>query len=288
MIFFRSRRRLSSYFLAAVVASLPSACKQATGEGCAGETFANDADPPQGEVWRPRPGTTWQWQLSEAIDSSIDVDMYDVDLVDISSETIKSLQDDGRIVICYFSAGSFEDWRPDARNFEERALGKKLDQWEGEKWLDIRCPSVKEVISARLDLAMQKGCDGVEPDNVDGYDNDTGFDISSETQLRFNQWLADAAHARGLSVGLKNDLAQVEQLENSFDWALNEECLAYDECDLLSKFVDSQKAVFHVEYVDDKKDGITSLGNVCSRLSDKGFSSLVKEWDLDAWRLSCD
>jgi hypothetical protein len=39
-----------------------------------------------------------------------------------------------------------------------------------------------------------------------------------------------AAHARGLSVGLKNDLEQVKALVADFDWALNERCFRYNEC----------------------------------------------------------
>ena len=68
------------------------------------------------------------------------------------------------------------------------------------------------IMQARLDLAVQKRCDGVEPDNVDGYANDTGFDLSSLDQLTYNQWLASEAHTRNLSIGLKNDLDQVPAL----------------------------------------------------------------------------
>lgn len=58
-------------------------------------------------------------------------------------------------------------------------------------------------MSARLDLAVQKHCDGVEPDNVDGYSNDTAFNLTAANQLVYNGWLAEAAHARSLSVSLK-------------------------------------------------------------------------------------
>jgi hypothetical protein len=128
----------------------------------------------------------------------------------------------------------------------------------------------------------------VEPDNVDGYDNKTGFDFSSRDQLAFNRWIADAAHARGLSVGLKNDLDQVAALEPSFDWALNEECVAYNECSRLSPFIGSGKAVFHAEYVDRKGDGAALRDRVCGDLDGEEFSTIIKEWDLTAWGLSCE
>jgi hypothetical protein len=127
----------------------------------------------------------------------------------------------------------------------------------------------------------------VEPDNVDGYANATGFPLSADDQLDFNRFLATAAHARNLSVGLKNDVEQVEALVDDFDWALNEECLGYDECDLLSPFIAADKAVFHVEYVDDPVDGPALADSVCPATLELGFSSLIKTWDLDAWRLPC-
>lgn len=242
-------------------------------------------DPP---VWCPTPTTSWQWQLSEALDTSVDVAMFDVDLFDNDAEQISTLHDQGRVVICYFSAGSHEDWRPDAGEFPPAAIGSPLDGWPGERWLDIRDPTVRTVLAARLDLAADKGCNGVEPDNVDGYSNDSGFPLSPADQLDFNQWLAEQAHQRGLSVGLKNDLDQVEALLPYFDWALNEECMAYDECELLAPFIDAGKAVFHVEYVDTPADGPALAAAVCPDALARSFSTLIKGWDLDAWRIACE
>jgi endo-alpha-1,4-polygalactosaminidase (GH114 family) len=242
-------------------------------------------DPP---VWCPAPGTRWQWQLTGALDTSVDVEMIDIDLFDNDARQISSLQAEGRVVVCYFSAGSHEDWRPDAGDFPPAAIGDPLDGWPGERWLDVRDDGVRAVLAARLDLAQQQGCDGVEPDNVDGYANDTGFPLTADDQLDFNRWLADAAHERGLSVGLKNDLEQVDALLPHFDWALNEECMAYDECDLLSPFIDAGKPVFHVEYVDDPAQGPDLAAQVCPDALARSFSTLIKGWDLDAWRIACE
>ncbi|MBV1857681.1 MAG: endo alpha-1,4 polygalactosaminidase, partial [Nannocystaceae bacterium] len=129
--------------------------------------------------------------------------------------------------------------------------------------------------------------DAVEPDNVDGYTNPTGFDLTADDQLDYNRWLATAAHDRGLSVGLKNDVDQVEALVDEFDWALNEECVTYEECETTSPFIEQGKAVFHVEYVDDTADGPALVDTVCPQTSALGFSTLIKEWDLTAWRLAC-
>jgi hypothetical protein len=235
----------------------------------------------EGEVWQPVPGTSWQWQLVGEIDTSFDVDMYDIDLFDVPRRVIEELHEDGRVVICYFSAGSWEDWRVDAVAFPEDVIGRNLSGWPGEKWLDIsRIDLVGPVMSARLNLAAEKGCDGVEPDNLTAYDNDTGFPISFQDQLDYNRWLADEAHARRLSIGLKNDLGQINELVADFDWALNEECFQYDECDSLIPFVRAGKAVFGVEYEGESD-------SFCSRANALNFDWLKKRLDLDAWRIAC-
>ena len=242
---------------------------------------ANIDDAPPGSIWQPAPGTTWQWQLQGEIDTSYDVAMYDIDLFDSPQSLIDELQGDGRAVICYFSAGSWENWRPDAADFPAAVKGRN-NGWAGEKWLDIRRLDILgPIMAARLDLAAAKGCDGVEPDNIDGYTNNTGFPLKYAHQLAYNRWLADEAHARGLSIGLKNDLDQIGDLLPYFDWALNEQCFQYDECELLDPFVAAGKAVFGVEY----------RGNpatFCPALNARGFSWLKLPLELDgSFRLDC-
>jgi hypothetical protein len=237
-------------------------------------------------LFQPAPGTSWQWQLSGRIDTSLDVEMYDIDLFDVSDQVLSTLIDRGRAVICYFSAGSFEDWRDDAASFPEEALGQKLEGWKGERWLDIRNAEVRAIVQHRLDRALERGCDGVEPDNVDGYENETGFDLTAADQTDFNGFVAAGAHARGLSVGLKNDVDQVASLEPDFDWALNEECDVYDECGVYAAFTDNGKAAFHVEYVDDWANAERKAADVCARSG--SLDTLIKTWDLGAERLACE
>lgn len=238
-------------------------------------------------VWKPAPGVSWQWQLSGAVDTSIAVTMYDIDLFEAPQSVIDALHAQGRVVVCYFSAGSREDWRPDAKDFQASDWGKGLAGWPGETWLDIRSTNVRAIMKKRLDLAVSKHCDGVEPDNVDGYANDTGFPLGQADQVEYNQLLAAEAHLRGLSVGLKNTLDLVGTLLPSFDWALNEECLSFSECDKLGPFIAAGKAVFHVEYVDQESQGAQKKSSVCGQPSIQGFSTLIKTWDLSAWRLAC-
>jgi endo-alpha-1,4-polygalactosaminidase (GH114 family) len=226
-------------------------------------------------VWQPPSGTTWQWQLTGTIDTSVDAAMYDIDLFDAPPATIDNLHAAGRVVICYFSAGTYEDWRPDASSFPASALGNGVAGWPGEKWVDTRDATVRQILTKRLDMAVEKKCNGVEPDNVDGYQNNPGFPLTSATQLDFDRFLATEAHARALSVGLKNDVDQAATLEPSFDWALNEECSKYSECSTLAPFTKAGKAVFHAEYA-------TSCPAAVA-----GFSTILKHLELDAWRTVC-
>lgn len=241
-----------------------------------------------GGWYRPDVGTRWQWQLSDPVNTSYVVDLYDIDLFDSSPELIKALQSQGRKVICYFSAGSYEPWRDDAKAFQREELGKALDGWGEERWLDIRSPNVTAIMARRMDLAAEKGCDGVEPDNVDGYTNASGFTLSAADQLNFNRQLAEAAHKRGLSVGLKNDLEQVPELVAHFDFAVNEQCFEYAECEALSPFINTGKPVFNVEYQAQYVNDGAARRAMCRQASGLGFSSLVLPLDLDdAFRFSC-
>ncbi len=212
-------------------------------------------------IWTPAVGTSWWWQIENtaATDVTIDADVFDVDLFGGGeSGKIAELRGAGKRVICYFSAGTYEPYRPDADDFTANALisDATLPEFSDETWLNIGDEaaleqSIKPVMRARMDLAQSLGCDAVEPDNVDGYANgETQGRISADDQLAYNRWLAGAAHERGLSVGLKNNVEQVPALVSEFDFAINEQCYAFDnECVAYeSTFLAAGKAVFSQEY----------------------------------------
>lgn len=239
---------------------------------------------PAGDAVPLPSGVTWQWQLTKAIDASHDVAVYDVDLFDAKDEDLATLKADGRMLLCYFSAGSYEEWRSDADKFPEEAIGKVLDGWPDERWVDTTNAQVRQVMLDRMDLAVERGCDGVEPDNVTAWTANTGFQINATEQLDFNRFLADSAHERGLSIALKNDTEQVKDLLDWFDYTVNEECHFYDECGTLKPFVEANKAVLNAEYVDDLADAKDLASEVCGT---PGFSTIVKDWDLGPALTAC-
>lgn len=238
--------------------------------------------------WRPPPGLTWRWQLQGDVPTDRDVDAYDIDLFDPPDATFTALEARGVRVICYLSAGSWEEWRADAGAFPAAVRGRPLDGWPGERWLDIRSARVVELMEARLDHARARGCDAVELDNVTGWNDDTGFPLSRLDQLAYNRALANAAHTRGLAVALKNAGDLVPDLVDWFDFEINEECFAYDECDDLMPFVDAGKAVLSAEYAPDEATARARAATVCPDARHRGFTTLFLPLDLDGtWEVAC-
>ncbi|CAF1401160.1 unnamed protein product [Rotaria magnacalcarata] len=226
--------------------------------------------------WKPIPLTTWTLQLHGNINTEKNVTMYNIDLWDASESTIGQLKKVGKKVICHFSAGTYEEWRLDENLFPNSVKGNKLQNWMRERWLDIRqINKLAPAMSARLNLATKKGCDGVELDNVDAYmvnNNRSGFRLSYNDQLKYNIWLAKEAHQRNLSVGLKNDLDQIKDLVEYFDWALNKQCWEYKTCDMLQPFIKANKAIFNFEH---------RTMNRCPQAIQKKFSSIQSPKSLD-------
>ncbi|WP_128376138.1 endo alpha-1,4 polygalactosaminidase [Streptomyces cavernae] len=248
--------------------------------GCTSDGSGTDSRADNDRRWQPRPGVAWQWQLSGRLDTSVDVPVYDIDGFDHSTKTVAALHRADRKVICYVSTGAWEDFRPDARKFPREVLGRG-NGWEGERWLDIRRTDVLEpLMAARLDMCRDKGFDAVEPDNMDGYLNRTGFPLTAKDQLRYNRLIARMAHDRGMAVGLKNDLEQIPQLVGDFDFAVNEQCAQYDECAALKPFVTARKAVFHAEYE-------LPTSRFCAEALRLRLSSLQKKYELGSWRRAC-
>jgi hypothetical protein len=95
-----------------------------------------------------------------------DAEVWDVDLFDTPASTISSLKSAGKIVVCYFSAGTVENWRDDFASFPAADIGKVLPEWPDERWIRTGSQSIRAVMAKRIQLAASKGCNAIDPDNI--------------------------------------------------------------------------------------------------------------------------
>lgn len=229
-------------------------------------------------AWHP--GMTFHIQYSGDVDLDLPVDVYNLDIDKTTAEQVTELKDRGVKPICYFNAGAFEDFRDDKGRFPREVIGRPLDGWPGEFWLDIRQRDVLlPIMTARMDLCASKGFVAVDPDNTDGWQQDTGFPLSADDQIAYHRALADEAHKRGLAIGLKNNPEQLPEIGPLVDFAVNEQCVQYKECQDYADFLAGGKPVFNIEYHG-------TITKIC-RERPTGMSTVLKDRSLSAREESC-
>jgi hypothetical protein len=206
--------------------------------------------------WHPPQQLTWYWQLT-GTPRVEPVDATDIDGFDNSAATVSALHARGQHVICYIDVGTAENWRPDYAQFPPADLGAN-NGWPGEQWLNIADPAIQPIMAARFQMCQQKGFDAVEPDNMDGYENSTGFSLTAAQQLSYDEWVAQEVHSLGMAVLQKNDPDQAAALEPYFDGALDEQCNQYAECSSFQPYLAAGKPVLNAEYQSSLYPGLCS------------------------------
>jgi hypothetical protein len=243
-------------------------------------------------------GTKWQIILSSTpvVSSSMvpsDAVVWDVDLFDTPQTTIAGLKAQGKTVLCYFSAGSYEPYRPDMVGFHPGDIGSGLDGWPGEYWLNLKSQTVWNITAGRIALAAAKGCDAVDPDNtgklilqlvlqllivLDAYQNGGGgLGLTAADSIAYVRKMAATALSYGLAIGLKNSQVILPQVSDVIQFAVNEQCSQYKECPLYNSLLASKKPVFNVEY--------QQSTNLCANPS---LSTVYKRLSLNGWVRYCD
>jgi len=201
-----------------------------------------------GAWWKPPQHLTWYLQLEGTVDNDEPVAAYDIDGFENTVAEVSVLHAQGKRAVCYIDVGTAENWRPDYSSFPASVLGDS-DGWPGEQWLDIRQLSVLEpIMTARFKMCKEKGFDAVDPDNMDGYETDTGFPITAAEQLTYNEWVATEVHSLGMAVFQKNDGEQVKELQPYFDGEIVEQCNEYRECTGFEPYLAADKPVIDIEY----------------------------------------
>lgn len=129
--------------------------------------------------------------------------------------------------------------------------------WPDEHILD---PSGREQRERILSLVgpvivqcADKGFDAVEIDNIDTssrFDDRTSGFIDPAGSRDLATLYVELAHAHGLAIGQKNaaELAETGRRDLGFDFAITEECAAYDECAAFTSVYGEN--VLQIEYVD--------------------------------------
>lgn len=249
-------------------------------------------------VWQPAPGLTWTYQLSQVpsaaqLKNAAQYDVWDIDLFDTPVDSIKTIQAAGSKVICYFSGGTMEGWRSDANKFLPGDVGAPMGSWPNENWINTKSLNVRKIMAARLDLAKSKGCDGVDPDNIDAYAHTTGFLLTQNDAVNYITYLAKQAAQRGLAISLKNSGDIIPKVLDVVQYSVEEACSAYNECDLYKPFIDAGKAVFHVEYpkgygtVNTATVASSSMAAICTCKPRIRLSPIIKNNNLDSWQQEC-
>lgn len=235
--------------------------------------------------WQMPARPTFYWQLQGKLDMGVGAAVYDVDGFETSAAEVAALHEAGRHVVCYIDVGTWENWRPDADKFPKSVLGNKDGRWAGERWLDIRATSILEpIMAARYDRCKKKGFDAVDPDNLDGYTNKTGFPLTYAEQLTYDTWVAKAAHDRGLTVDQKGDNGQVKDLVKYFDFAVVEQCYAQGWCHQFDLYTNEHRLVVDVEYYHNER---RFLDDNCREAAKSLDYAMLKKLELTAWILTC-
>jgi hypothetical protein len=239
-----------------------------------------------------------------------------------NAAAFNTLKASGKKVICYFSTGAFETYRADASLFpgtwgsrndrtdpytlqqipyngpsayaSQDVIGQQTyssadTQFTGEHWLNIREANwnyFAPIMFARLEVAKRIGCDGVEGDQNNVYDNDTALRITQAESLRWYREIYYQTHIRNLTAISKNGIEITSQQVNFTnpssipycttvpgicepDGVLNEECEQYRECQLLDPAISKGLWVGQVEYRGTRT-------SVCTDANAKGRMTMKK------------
>jgi len=182
---------------------------------------------------------------------------------------------------------------------------------------------VWEFMRNRIRMAYEKGCDALDPDNVDPFNDDQekggGFTppLTEADSVNFLRKIADEAARYGMSIGMKNAEQILRNVTDFIQFAVNEECTTYEEgCKQYIPFIQTGKPVFHFEYVTvDNSAGYPNIKSIYPNLmkfnsrdildyyclrknfdnpdfisADVGvrFTTAVKLLDLAGWVMYCD
>jgi len=269
--------------LSAALLALPlAACNGTNGillvrhDGAAG--MPAEADNP----YVPAANVRWLAQLDGAIDVQQDAQLFYLDAEQQPPEALATLRAEGRHYLCYLSAGSLEAFRQDTQDFPDSAIGNALTEFPGERWLDVRDETVRELMAKRVTALGAVGCDGVPPSSLAVQAADTGFDLTLADALDYARWLAERIHAAGMSAGLTGPTQLTSELWSTFDFGLALGCVSGTGCAEYAPFERANKSVLHLEIGE-----AAAAPRLCNAAKALGFDALVSDAGFTGKCIAC-
>ncbi len=240
--------------------------------------------------WKPKASDNlkWQWQLQGEIDTTLPVQVYNVD-IEVPQEKLDQLIDRDIKVICYFSAGTVESFRSDHLLFPQEIIGEQYEDLIDEQWVDYaNIDALAPIMRGRMDKCKSKGFHAIEIDNVDAHNYEsrdeqgevvnigTNFKMTLDESIAYVRWLTKEAHSRGLGIGLKNAEEMVADVVNEVDWMLVEDCYFDSWCMAATAFIDADKPVFMAEY----DELVPDFTPACELAKSLGYSAIWRDTSL--------
>ncbi len=244
-------------------------------------------------IYIPERGVTFSIVLDGDLPQQLQGEVVDLDAFETDTEEIAALHAKGKKVFAYISVGSWEEYREDSDRFPKEIVGKNYPGWPDEKFLDIRAiDKLAPLMQKRFDMIARKGFDGIEPDNIDIYtedsdgNNGTGFHISLADAKKYADFLIEEAHKRHLSIGQKNAPELTEAYGDLFDWAILEDPFYEKYASVFKIYTEHDKAVFALSYLDNTTKE-KFLNNYCNQATVLGYTAILKDRDLTAVETIC-
>lgn len=238
--------RVAAAVMVVVFLAVVSSCASSPFAGTASKT----ANAPVGSAVRlPPAGGVPDYQLGEAYEPADDIDIVTRD------RTARPVP--GRYSICYINGFQTQPeqrprWDPDLLLVADGASIVDPD-WPDEVLLDTSTAEkrrrIAEVVGPWITGCARAGFDAVELDNLDSFTRSRGLLSFSDNSALAARYV-ELAHQAGLAAGQKNVAERSQLLHDDigFDFAIAEECAAFDECDAYTTVYGS--AVIAIEYTD--------------------------------------
>ncbi|MBB5648911.1 endo alpha-1,4 polygalactosaminidase [Pedobacter cryoconitis] len=268
--------------------SLTACRKESANNGDNNVASGNQDQAAQVSWWQPKAGVTFDWCLDDLKNSdTFTAEVVDVDAFTTTAQQVAALHAQGKKVIAYISAGTIEDDRPDINLLPKEVIGQVYPEWPKERWLDIRQrEKLRPWLNSRIDRILSKGFDAIEPDNLDSYSNETGFDISINDTKLYCDFLIKLAHDKGLGIGQKNVPELSAEYSKKFDWVLTEDAFDQKWENDVKPYITQNKPVFAVEYTDQTSQS-TFSNTICPKAKNLKYSAILKKRGLDKWVFKC-